>query len=61
MRWLTVVIPCERPHRRREVIEMRKKPTKAALSAAGKALQNPRTREVNERKAAQILRKGRGK
>jgi len=40
---------------------MRKKPTKAALSAAGKALQNPRTREVNERKAAQILRKGRGK
>lgn len=40
---------------------MRKKPTKAALSAAGKALRNPRTREVNERKAAQILRRGRGK
>lgn len=43
------------------MISMTNKPTKAELSAAGKALQNPRTREANERKAAQTLRKGRGK
>ncbi len=36
-----------------------KKPTKQELSKAGKTLQNPRTREKDERKAAQTLRKGR--
>jgi hypothetical protein len=36
-----------------------KKPTKKELSDAGKKLQNPHTREVDERKAAQTLRKGR--
>lgn len=36
-----------------------KRPTKAQLSKAGKQLQNPHTREANERKAAQILRRGR--
>lgn len=36
-----------------------KKPTKKDLSEAGKKLQNPRTREAEERKAAQTLRKGR--
>lgn len=36
-----------------------KKPTKKELSEAGKKLQSPRTREVEERKAAQSLRKGR--
>lgn len=32
-----------------------KKPTQAQLSRAGKALQNPHTREVNETKAAKTL------
>ena len=36
-----------------------KKPTKKQLSDAGQALQNPRTPEKQERKAAQVLRKGR--
>jgi hypothetical protein len=36
-----------------------KKPTRQELSAAGKALQNPRTREVNETKAAKTLAAGR--
>jgi ATP-dependent Clp protease adapter protein ClpS len=35
------------------------KPTKKQLSAAGKALQNPHTREVNETKAAKVLAAGR--
>jgi hypothetical protein len=38
---------------------MAKKPSKSDLSKAGKALQNPRTREKNESKAAKTLRKGR--
>jgi hypothetical protein len=38
-----------------------KRPSKAALSAAGKALGNPRTREVNETKAAKVLAAGRRK
>jgi hypothetical protein len=38
-----------------------KKPSKAALSKAGKALRNPRTREKNESKAAKTLRAGRKK
>jgi hypothetical protein len=38
-----------------------KKPTKKQLSAAGKALQNPRTREKNETKAAKTLAAGRKK
>jgi hypothetical protein len=38
---------------------MPKKPSKAALSKAGKALQNTRTREKNESAAAKTLRKGR--
>jgi hypothetical protein len=36
-----------------------KKPTRQQLSEAGKKLQNPHAREADERKAAQILRKGR--
>jgi hypothetical protein len=40
---------------------MAKKPTKKQLSDAGKKLRNPRTPEKQERKAAQTLRKGRGK
>jgi hypothetical protein len=36
-----------------------KKPSKKQLSAAGKALQNPRTREKNETKAAKTLAAGR--
>ncbi len=35
------------------------KPTKAQLSTAGRALRNPRTREVNETKAAKTLAAGR--
>lgn len=35
-----------------------KKPTKQQLSDAGRKLQNPHTRETEERKAAQTLRKG---
>jgi hypothetical protein len=35
------------------------KPTKKQLSDAGKALQNPRTRETKESAAARVLRKGR--
>lgn len=35
------------------------KPTKTQLSAAGKALSNPHTREVNETKAAKTLAAGR--
>ncbi len=38
---------------------MADKPTKKELSEAGKKLQNPHTREANERKAAQTLRRGR--
>ncbi len=38
-----------------------KRPSKAQLSAAGKALRNPHTREVNESKAAKILAAGRKK
>lgn len=38
---------------------MAKKPTKKELSDAGKKLQNPRTREKDESKAAKTLRKGR--
>ena len=38
-----------------------KKPSKKQLSAAGKALQNPRTREKNETKAAKTLAAGRKK
>ncbi len=38
-----------------------KKPTKKELSEAGRKLQNPRTRESEERKAAQTLRQGRKK
>ena len=37
----------------------KKKPTKKQLSEAGRKLQNPRTPEKKERKAAQTLRKGR--
>jgi hypothetical protein len=40
---------------------MPKRPSKAALSKAGKALRNPRTREKNESNAAKILRRGRKK
>jgi hypothetical protein len=36
-----------------------KKPTKQALSKAGRDLQNPHTPEKKERKAAQTLRRGR--
>jgi len=36
-----------------------KKPSKEQLSKAGEKLQNPRTPEKQERKAAQTLRKGR--
>jgi hypothetical protein len=36
-----------------------KKPTKKQLSAAGKALQNPRTPEKKEPKAAKTLAAGR--
>jgi hypothetical protein len=36
-----------------------KKPNRQQLSDAGKKLQNPHTREADERKAAQTLRKGR--
>jgi hypothetical protein len=43
------------------VILVAGKPTKKELSEAGKKLQNPHTREANERKAAQTLRKGRGR
>ena len=35
-----------------------KKPSKKELSDAGRKLQNPRTPETQERKAAQTLRKG---
>lgn len=35
-----------------------KKPTKQELSDAGKKLQDPHTRETDERKAAQTLRRG---
>jgi hypothetical protein len=35
-----------------------KKPTKKELSDAGRQLQNPRTPEKQERKSAQVLRKG---
>ena len=38
---------------------MPSKPTKKDLSEAGKKLRNPHTRETEERKAAQTLRKGR--
>jgi hypothetical protein len=38
-----------------------KKPTQAQLSAAGKKLQDPRTPEKEECRAAQTLRKGRDK
>lgn len=38
---------------------MPKKPTRKQLSDAGKKLQNPRTREKDESKAAKTLRKGR--
>jgi hypothetical protein len=38
-----------------------KKPSKSDLSAAGKALRNPRTREKNETKAAKTLAAGRKK
>jgi hypothetical protein len=38
---------------------MPKKPTKKQLSDAGRKLQNPRTREKDESKAAKTLRKGR--
>ncbi len=38
-----------------------KKPTKKELSEAGRKLQNPRTRESEERKTAQTLRQGRKK
>lgn len=38
-----------------------KKPTKKELSEAGKKLQDPRTRESEEGKAAQKLRQGRKK
>jgi hypothetical protein len=38
---------------------MPKRPTKKQLSDAGKKLQNPRTREKDESKAAKTLRKGR--
>jgi hypothetical protein len=41
------------------VFDMAKRPTKRRLSAAGKALQNPRTREKNETKAAKTLAAGR--
>jgi hypothetical protein len=37
------------------------KPTKKQLSNAGKALQNPRTREKKESQAAKTLRRGRKK
>jgi hypothetical protein len=37
----------------------KKKPTQKQLSDAGKKLQNPRTPEKEERKAAQTLRRGR--
>ncbi len=37
------------------------KPTKKELSWAGKTLRNPRSREVNETKAAKILAAGRKK
>lgn len=40
---------------------MPKKPTKKDLSKAGRALQNPRTREKNESKAAKTLAAGRKK
>lgn len=40
-------------------MKMAKKPTKKELSDAGKKLQNPRTREKDESKAAKTLRKGR--
>jgi hypothetical protein len=36
-----------------------KRPTKAQLSRAGRMLQNPHTREVNESKAARTLAAGR--
>lgn len=36
-----------------------KKPTKKQLSDAGRKLQNPRTREVDETKAAKTLAAGR--
>lgn len=36
-----------------------KRPSKAELSKAGKALQNPHTREKNETKAAKTLAAGR--
>ena len=35
------------------------KPSKKELSDAGRKLQNPHTREKDERKAVQTLRKGR--
>jgi hypothetical protein len=38
---------------------MPKKPTTRQLSDAGRKLQNPRTREKDESKAAKTLRKGR--
>jgi hypothetical protein len=40
---------------------MAKRPTRKQLSAAGKALSNPRTREKNETKAAKTLAAGRKK
>jgi hypothetical protein len=40
-------------------LNMAKKPSKKQLSAAGKALSNPRTREKNETKAAKTLAAGR--
>ena len=36
-----------------------KKPTKQQLTTAAKGLRNPRTREVNETKAAKTLAAGR--
>lgn len=38
-----------------------KRPTRKELSDAGRKLQNPRTRETEESKAARTLQKGRKK
>jgi hypothetical protein len=40
---------------------MAKRPSKETLRKAGRALQNPRTPEKKESKAAKTLRKGRKK
>lgn len=40
---------------------MKKRPTKAQLSRAGRILQNPHSREVKESQAARILAAGRKK